>query len=90
MTKPSSTQERCLFCPGSEILEQTSSTPSLGTLRVYLQKKVGPGLVGNIASRTNLTSFPLHFKIYLVVFLVYNTTLFKNIKIILIKYCLLR
>ncbi len=41
-TKPSSTKERCLFCPCGEILEQTSSTPSLGTLRFYLQKTSVP------------------------------------------------
>ncbi len=29
-----------LFCPGGEILEQTSSTPSLGTFRIYLQKQL--------------------------------------------------
>ncbi len=35
----------CLFCPRGEILEQTSSTPSSGTLRSYLQKTAGPPLV---------------------------------------------
>ncbi len=35
-TKPSSTQERCLFSSSCEILEQTSGTFSLVTLGIYL------------------------------------------------------
>ncbi len=59
-TKPSSTKERCLLCPDSEILEQTSSTPSLGILRFYLQKTVGPSLVRNFPCSTCVTSVPVH------------------------------
>ncbi len=32
--------KRCLLCPGGAILEQTSSTSSLGTLRFYLLKQL--------------------------------------------------
>ncbi len=35
-TKPSSTQERCIFCSCCEILEQIAGTSSLVTLSVYL------------------------------------------------------
>ncbi len=38
-TKPSSTQERCLFGSCREILKQIAGTSSLVTLSVYLQKK---------------------------------------------------
>ncbi len=38
-TKPSSTQERCLFGSGREILEQIADATSRVTLSVYLQKK---------------------------------------------------
>ncbi len=57
--KPSSTKERCLFCPCGEILEQTSSTPSLGTLRLHLQKTVGPSLDRNLPCSTCATSVPI-------------------------------
>ncbi len=50
-------QERCLLCPDSEILEQTSSTSSLGTLTFYLQKTVGPSLVPNGQSACRLLAF---------------------------------
>ncbi len=63
-TKPSSTKERCLFCPGGEILEQTSSTPRLGTHRFYLRKTVGPSLVRNLPSSTCLTSVPIHWQLF--------------------------
>ncbi len=42
------------------MLEQTSSTSSLGTLRFYLQKTVGPSLVRNLPCSTSVTSVPIH------------------------------
>ncbi len=61
-TKPSSTKERCLFCPCGEILEQTSSTPILGNLRFHLTKTVGPPLVRNLPCSTCVTSVPIHLQ----------------------------
>ncbi len=46
--------------PRGEILEQTSSTPSFGTLRFHLQKTVGPSLVRNLPCSTCVTSVPIH------------------------------
>ncbi len=61
-TKPCSTKERCLFCPCGEILEQTSSTPSFGTLRFHLQKTGWPSLVRNLPCSTCITSVPIHWQ----------------------------
>ncbi len=52
-------KERCLLCPDSEILEQTSSTPSLGTLRFYLQKKDWT-VIGSKSSLQHLCNFCPH------------------------------
>ncbi len=59
---PSSTKEWCLLCLDSEILEQTSSTPSLGILSFYLQKTVGPSLVRNHPCSTSINSVPIHWQ----------------------------
>ncbi len=48
---------------GGEILEQTSSTPSLGTLRFYLQKTVGPSSVRNLPCSTCVTFVPIHWQL---------------------------
>ncbi len=48
-----------LFCPGGEILEQTSSTPSLGTLRFYLQKNSWTA-IGSKSSLQHLCNFCPH------------------------------
>ncbi len=63
-TKPFSMKERCLLCSDSEILEQTSSTSSLGTLSFYLQKSVGPSLVRNLPCSTCVTSVPIHWQFF--------------------------
>ncbi len=53
---------QCRLCPVSEILEQTSSTSSFGTLSFCLQKTVGPSLVRNFPSSTCVTSVPTHWQ----------------------------
>ncbi len=58
--KPSSTQERCLFGSGREILEQIVGTSSLVTLSVYLLKIVRPSMVRNVSYNTCVTSIPIH------------------------------
>ncbi len=57
-TKLSLTKERCLLCPDCEILEQTTSTTSLGTLSFHLQKTVGPSLVRILPCSICVTSVP--------------------------------
>ncbi len=58
-TKPSSTQEKCLLSSDCEILEQTSSTSSLVTLSISLQKTVGPLMVRNRSCSTCATSISI-------------------------------
>ncbi len=58
MTNPLPTQERCLLSSVHEMLEQSSSTPSLVTLSIYLQKTVGPSMVQNLSCNTCVISVP--------------------------------
>ncbi len=55
----SSTKERCLLGPDSEILEQTSSTSSLGTHSFSLQKN-GWTVIGSKSSLQHLCNFCPH------------------------------
>ncbi len=63
-TKPSSTKERCLLCPDSEILGQTSSSSNLRKLSFFLQKTFGPSLVRNLPCSTCVASVPIQFSQY--------------------------
>ncbi len=75
-TKPPSTQERCLFCPDSEILEQTSSTSSLGTLRFYLQKNSWT-VIGPKSSLKHLRNFCPHSLTIFSILLPYTNHVFS-------------